>query len=282
MKIKVALLIGLAGFLLISIETHAQAGGSWTQKYEGRKNSRFDLISFLSEQRKIRSEQNSRLSAGGYFKLFTPDIAMEGWMSNAQVKRAGSELGSGQFTGGRLQFLMNNLFSQGTSRRLINIDIGFEGFYDDFSSWKPATGSSVTAARALYSGGGLLIRPFGRSSQDNGMLFKIGSGKVSSTGLLGSSVDTDINDIYYGGEARLYLLPILGIKGEYLRTNGAKNTNLGGALIMTDIRYGAFLEFYLLQLGAHVHTREWSVDLDAGGNIKDTQSGLLFTVGLFF
>src|SRR4029079_7139094 len=83
---------------------------------------------------------------------------------------------------GRLQFLLDDLFTRGSRTKSLNIDLGLEGFYGQTTLFAVDATSSQLSHSYTESGGGLLIRPFGRSSQDTGLLLKGGRSEERRVG----------------------------------------------------------------------------------------------------
>ncbi len=259
-------------------------GGDFTAKYQQRQGQRFDIISYLFEQKKIRAAQDAKYGAGGGGKWFYPDAVAYYARATPTVQRNGTEIVTAVAQTARLQFLLNGLITEGSQRRLINIDVGSEGFYDTVTGFKESAASGQMAFENAFYGGGLILRPFGRSSQDTGLMFKGGylSGKEKGF-WFNDSVERSLSSMYYGGEAKLYLLSFLGARAEYISSVDASSAELGGKWRMQKTTYGGFVEVLLLAIEAHIYTTEWRFSSDSTGvETKDTSSGVGFSASMFF
>lgn len=261
-------------------------GGSFYQTYQRRSAQRFDILSYLADQRRIRSEQDARYGYSKGGSSFESDIVLTYWQPKGEIERS-SKLGDLSEQGGRVQFLLNGLFSEGNKRRLINIDLGFEGFYRATGDYLAAPGAQ-TEWSVKESGGGLLIRPFGRSSQDTGLLLKGGYSSLSTRGLWDTSgapaTTRSLSAPYWGAEAKLYLLPILGARAEYTATSPQKNDELAGSWSTTRVTYGAFLELFVVSVEAQIFDTRYLLKPSAAGSVetRDSFHGVGLLASLYF
>jgi hypothetical protein len=185
---------------------------------------------------------------------------------------------------GRLQFLLDDLFTRGNRTKSMNIDLGVEGFYSQTTSFLVEAPLTQQSHAYAEMGGGLLIRPFGRSSQDTGLLVKGGYMSMNQTGLWSNS-QTQVSHYatYLGAETKLYLLNFLGARAEYQTTLETDVTALRSSWKMQRFIYGGFLEIYMLNLGAYLMTTEMILTNKATGvAIKEVYSGVGFSGILHF
>ncbi len=262
----------------------AQEGGSggFYEKYKRRQSQRFDLIGYLSDQKRIRAEQDAKW---GYVKKrwpFEPDLALSYFKLGGDVER-GSKLGDFSSQGGRIQFFMNGLLSDNDRRRAINIDLGFEGYHLS-GAFLSSPGSPQTRWASTESGGGLLLRPFGRSSQDTGLLFKAGYAKHDTVGFWGASAPSrSFASAYYGGEAKLYLLPFLGARAEYAATAAREEPGVGGKVSRSRLTYGAFLEIFAIAVEAQIFESTYQLKPTGGGtSVTDSYKGMGLVGTVYF
>ncbi len=275
-------LVAFVCLLAASVATAQSEGGDFYQKYKRRQAQRFDLISYLSDQKRIRSEQDAKW---GYIKdrwPFEPDLKLSYYKQDGDLER-GSVLGEYERSGGRAQFFMNGLFTDNNKRRAINIDLGFEGYYHS-GKFTAEPGSAQSDWRVSETGGGLLVRPFGRSSQDTGLFFKGGYAKFDTRGLWGTSAtQRSLASPYWGGEAKLYLLPFLGARAEYTAAVGKEDATIGGRWSQSRVTYGAFLELFVLSVEAHIFEDEYLLKPSGGGApVRDSHTGVGLVGSLHF
>ncbi len=259
----------------------SDSGVAETQKK--RSAERFDIISYLRNQEATIRGQNSKYGGSGSHSSFFADIVLKYEQDTSDNSRDSVKLGTGTMSGGRAQFLMDDLFVKGDKKRSMNVDIGFEGFYHKTRSFVPHELATQTNHNVTDLGGGLLIRPMGKSSQDSGLLVKVGYMDIVATGLFANTT-TDINlyGTYLGTEATLYLAPFLGLKAEYLAVLENENKSLGGKWKYSNFTYGGFLEIYLIRLELDLFTREWALATDTGTPVKDVITGTMLSAGMYF
>ncbi len=287
-KILVALL-----FFCGLLETQAWAddvlGGSaessFNQKYQSRKAERFDIISYLSNQKKIISAQNAKYGSGGQRGFhINPDLVLTYMYEASALSRDSGTIGKAETSLARLQFLANDFISEGGPRRLINIDLGVEAYYLQTQHFVVDSSSNQLDFKTAESGAALLLRPFGRSSQDTGLMFKVGYLNLNETGIWSapSLTSYSLSTFYYGAEAKLYLLPFLGASAEYDLTASQSDSGLAGRWSMTRARYGGFIEFHLLSVGAFMTTTGYKLSPNSGSELNDTDKGISFVASMFF
>jgi len=271
--------------------TSAGTGGGpfayLNQKYSERKAERFDIISYLTNQKKIMAAQDAKYGGGGGgahgFRIH-PDLVLSYMSEPASLTRDdGSTLGKAQTTMLRAQFLANDLISQGGPRRLINIDVGIEAYNEQIQSFTADASTTQSVYKTSESGAALLLRPFGRSSQDTGLMLKIGYLNLSETGLWATSNTSarSLGSLYFAGEAKLYLLPFLGLQGEYQGTPLQSSSAIGGSWQLSRWRYGGFVEFYMLAVGALITDSSYKFT-QTGSEVTDSDKGVTVFASLFF
>ncbi len=287
MKFKLFALCLIILFQNFAVQADEVLGssGSFNQKYQARKTERFDIISYLSNQKKTISAQNARYGSGGGKGFhINPDLALTYMYEPSGLTRSSSTLGKAETSLVRGQFLMNDFISEGGTRRLINIDLGLEAYYLQTQHFIVDKASTQMDFKTGESGAAILIRPFGRSSQDTGLILKAGYLTLSETGLWTTANSTlrSLSNFYYGAEAKLYLLPFLGAIGEYDLSGSQNDSSIGGTWSMTRSRLGGFVEFHLLALGALVTTTNYKLAPTSGTEINDLDQGISFFASLFF
>jgi hypothetical protein len=287
MKIKIFTLLFFISFqnLAAQADEVLGAGGSFNQKYQARKTERFDIISFLTNQKKTISAQNARYgSSGGKGFHINPDLALTYLYEPSVLTRDSAALGKAETSLVRGQFLMNDFISEGGTRRLINIDLGLEAYYLQTQHFAIDKTSTQIDFKTAESGAAILIRPFGRSSQDTGLMLKAGYLNMAETGLWTSTNSSvrSLANFYYGAEAKLYLLPFLGVLGEYDLSASQNDSSIGGTWSMTRSRIGGFIEFHLLAIGAMVTTANYKLAPTSGVEINDVDKGVSFFASVFF
>jgi len=263
-------------------------GNAWdsiNSTQQKRRVERFDIISWIRANQKAVAEQNSKYGygKGGAFGGARPDLNLSYFNDSIDVTRQqeGStqidKVGRDSIQRARLQFLFDDLFTAGSTTRSFNIDLGVEAFAAQQSGFAPPTDVvPIQTDRSFREyGGGLLIRPFGRSSQDTGLMVKGGyisqtlTGHYTSNTLLKATATGN----YLGAEAKLYLLPFLGVNGEYLTVlESPVSGDLTGKWSTSRFRYGAFVEIWLLELGAYLLSEDSFFTQD-GTVIKIKESG---------
>ncbi len=260
-------------------------GGGIGEKYQKRKAERFDLFSYLLNQKRVLAAQDAQYGRGGGIKgipLFT-DIALTYSKQESDIRRQDSLLGTAGGFLARGQFLVNGAISQGGQTKLINIDLGIEGFYSATDKFVATSGVTQNPWTNKEYGGALLIRPFGRSSQDTGLLLKGGYLRLQETSHWTSGVQTEmLSSAYAGAEAKLYLLGFLGAHAEYQTTFSTHSETLGGGWNYTRVKYGAFLEILLLSVEAYVQTTTYQLKTDTNLSYKDQSQDVGFSATLFF
>ncbi|MBK9293658.1 MAG: hypothetical protein IPM57_04315 [Oligoflexia bacterium] len=270
-------------FFLTSLPAHSAPNVGETQSR--RSSERFNIIDWIRNQQAAVRAQDSkygRASGSGYGPYI--DITFQYLQESGGTIRQSTTLGTDTRGGGKMQFYLDDLFVQGNRWRSFNIDLGIEVFYSQTISFTKHTPTTQTIHNHKELGGGLLIRPIGRSTQDTGLALKGGYTSLEEAGLWSTSTTVqNLNGIYLGAEAKLYLLPFLGIRGDYETTLESQTiAALSGKWKMQRFRYGAFLEIYLLNLGAHLFTNELFLTASSGSVTKETTSGLGFSGALHF
>ncbi len=263
-----------------------QGGQSYIGQTQSRRSQeRFNILDFIRDQQKAVNSQNSKWGRGGSAGNGPfPDFNFSYFADSGDVTRDGSKIGKDTRSMGRVQFLLDSLFTAGNKTRLLNIDLGVEAFVGQTTKFEadPLPGQEKHAYTEM--GGGILIRPIGRSSQDTGLILKGGYVNINETGLWSvSQGQVSIYGTYLGAEAKLYLLPFLGIRGEYMSVLETKSDVLQGKWKMQRFTYGGFLEVYLLNLGVHLISTEMVLTSESTGvAVEEVYSGVGFSGTLHF
>jgi hypothetical protein len=276
--------------LLIALNAFAQKykssgqSGYIGQTQERRQTQRVSIYDWIMANKKAISDQNakyglgSKVLAGPY-----PDLVLQYRSDHTFVRRGSTNLGEDDRGTAKIQFLLDDLIMGGDKTRSYSIDLGIEGFYSKSGNFKAADGITQVSHTYTETGGGLLIRPFGRSSQDTGFLVKGGYIDVDYSGLWENS-DTlkKVWGFYFGAEGKLYLLPFLGIYGDYMVTTVQNIEGLGGKWGMYRLMYGAFIEVFLLNIHAYIIDSEYDFTPENSAKIKETFKGVGFGAILHF
>ncbi len=251
------------------------SGSGFTEKYERRTQERFDMFHWLIQQKQIRAAQDAKYGRKADKGLwFTPDLLFQYLQETPSFKRDGVDLGTGTLQGGRAQLTLNNFFVTGTTSRSLNIDLGVEALYQSTGQFQAAT--TQTTVELQEKAAGIVIRPFGRSSQDTGLLVKGGMYQLTEKGLWSNTTTSfDLKSGYWGAEAKLYLLPFLGGHAEYVSVFPATSSGLQGQWQMQRFRYGGFIEFLLLNLEVYAYNTDFAFTPQSGGpDVHDRQTGI--------
>lgn len=286
--IRVLAIFSVVSCHLISFEAHAQnqsSSGSYIgQTQQRRAAERFNILDFVRSQQAAVSAQNAKYGKGNYSPGPYVDVVLSYAQDSGNVTRDSIELGKDTRGQARLQFLLDDLFTQGNKKRSLNIDLGFEAYYGQTTKFEPAATSTQASHSYTETGAGLLIRPFGRSSQDTGLLVKGGYANITETGLwFNNQNPVSIYGTYLGSEAKLYLLQFLGLKAEYQNFLETESSALSGKWKLQRFTYGAFLEVYLVKLGAYFMSTEMVLTPSATGTaVKEVYSGVGFSGTLYF
>lgn len=262
-------------------------GGSFSaisQTQQRRATERFDIISWIRGNQATIAAQNSKYgySKGGSH-AFT-DLMLNYSQDTGPVTRNSVTLGNDTRNTGKVRFMWDDLFISSNTRRSLNIDLGFEGFLSQTTSFVPASSSTQSAHAYSELGGGLVLRPFGRSSQDTGLLVKGGYVNVTEAGLWANNqTQFSMYGTYLGAEAKLYLLPFLGAEADYTVVLQQAVNSLQGNWQMQRFTYGAFLEVYLIKISAYLMATEMDLSPSNGSaQIKELYSGVGFSGAFYF
>ncbi len=250
-----------------------------------RSTERFNILDFIKNQQSAVNAQNSKYGRGGgggsgpYL-----DLGLGYSQDTGPVTRDGITIGKDSRSTGRIQFFLDDLITRGNRTKLLNIDLGVEGFYSLTTGFTQDSAFTQTSHTYKETGGGLLIRPIGRSSQDTGLTVKGGYVSVDETGLwANNTLPTTLYAPYLGAETKLYLLNFLGIYGDYQNMLETSSTSLAGKWKMQRFKYGAFLEIYLLNLSAYLVSTEMNFTGNTSGvMVKELYSGAGFSATLYF
>ncbi|MBX9766580.1 MAG: hypothetical protein K2X47_04855, partial [Bdellovibrionales bacterium] len=133
--------------------------------------------------------------------------------------------------------------------------------------------------------GGLVFRPFGRSSQDTGLYLRAGYLDLQEKGLWASNENTiGLSSSYWGADFKLYLLNFLGGRVSYLTTFEADAAALSAKWQMSRFKYSAFLEIFLLGLEVYWIDTKYILRPIAAGQepVVDQDRGVGVAATLFF
>lgn len=260
-------------------------GSSVGDTQSRRSQERFSIIDWIRSQQSAIRAQDSKWGRGGssgrgpYI-----DISFQYIDEVGTTVRNSTTLGTDDRSGGKIQFYLDNLFAQGNFSRSINIDLGVEGFYSQSNTFTKNTPSIQNLHGHKELGGGLLIRPFGRSTQDTSLALKGGYISIDEAGLWNTTTTQyNLYSYYLGAEAKLYLLLFLGLKADYENILEAPIGALSSKWKMQRFRYGAFIEIFLLNLGAHLFTNEMVLTQNSNGAVtKEVTTGFGLSAALHF
>lgn len=263
-SVLVVLLFSATFFLAPNAYSEERSGGgSGGTGYIGqtqskRKVERFDVMGWIMENKKVVSEQNARWGGGRTGGVwFTPDLTLQYFTGSGDIARAGERMGALYETIYRGQLFLDNFISVGNDKRSINIDLGFEYYQSVAEKFKVDSAFTQTDYTYSEQGGALLLRPFGRSSQDTSLFVKAGYLDRTEKGHFTNSIrEYHIIGTYLGAEAKLYLLPFLGAQAEYQAMLESTNDDLVGKVKISKLQYSGFLEIFLVQVKAYVATYE--------------------------
>jgi len=88
---------------------------------------------------------------------------------------------------------------------------------------------------------------------------------------------------YLGAEAKLYLLPFLGIEADYSTVLEQQIDALQGKWKMQKFIYGGFLEVYLLKVGVYLINTEMDLTPSNGAaQSKEIYNGVGFSGTMYF
>ncbi len=270
---------------IISDTSGGKGGSSIGQTQSRRSSERFNILDFIRKQKEAISAQDAKYGrgSGGGSGPYT-DYVLTYNQDSGPVTRGDVKIGSDTRATGRLQFLLDDLFTRGTRTRSLNIDIGVEGYFSQTNAFKADGVSSQHSHAYSEMGGALLIRPFGRSSQDTGLLLKGGYMSLNQTGLW-TNIQTAYSHYgtYLGAEAKIYFLNFLGGRVEYQSVLETDITALQSRWKMQRLTYGGFIEIYLLNLGFYaVNTEMILTNKQTNIITKEIYTGVGFSGTLHF
>jgi hypothetical protein len=257
--------------------------GYVSQTQNKRSIERFNILDWITKQKQAKSQQDMKYGAGSKGLWFTPDFVMTYRQGNAKVSRSTGEFAevSNQF--GRAQLLLNNFVAVGNKTRSVNVDVGFEGYFTNSFGTKITKDQSGTDWSYREQGGGILFRPFGRSSQDTGLILKGGYMDLVERGLWdGLEAERAMNGLYAGAEAKLYLLGFLGGRAEYTTTFLKDVQELSGQWKVSKFYYAAFLEIYLLNVEIYTQQVDWDFAPVEGRKGRDRETSVGLSASMFF
>ena len=250
-----------------------------------RSRERFNILDWIANQKRIKAEQDSRMVKYGSLGSGL-DLVLRYHVHNAALQRDGVNRGAAKWASGQILIFFNDLVSTGNREKSINVDVGFEGFLNDYSAFIPeTTGTPQPSWGARETAGGLVFRPFGRSSQDTGLYLRVGYLDLQERGLWAPTETTvGLGGAYWGADFKLYLLNFLGGRVNYLTTFESDAQALNARWQLTRFKYSAFLEIFLLGLELYwIETKYTLRSLDATQSaVVDQDRGVGLAVSLFF
>jgi hypothetical protein len=221
----------------------------------------------MSDQRRIRAEQDSRLPKSSAWSWFNPDLVLllRAQANGAPSPFSGPSLASQQ---GQLQFLLNGLVSEGSPRRAINVDLGLEYAGEQLApKERNLAEAPVISDQFVRQSGSLLLRPFGRSSQDTMLLGRVGWTRIRSlvevSGVGPGAIEGQ--GLSWGAEARLYILPVAGLHVDWSQTAPIQIEAWQAKAQLSSTRAGVFFEIGFLQIGANWVEHVWSRESGPNG-----------------
>jgi len=183
---------------------------------------------------------------------------------------------------GLMQFWFTNLVSSSTGLRTLDIDLGLEAaFQNRFMDTNqlvvlanPAV--NVTTDTDRLQRAGVNFRIFGASSQDSGLVAKLGKFQREA-GYTGAWSET-LDGTYYGGELSLYLLSFVGAEGQYYHY---KPSLEGDAKAQgRESEYLGFIEIYNVRFGYGIYQKDWRLE-DQGLQFETREQGRFYLLRLY-
>ena len=284
MLLSLLVIFSVNAWAQVGSKSGGGGGGGFTQTYTQRSAERFNILDWLTEQKRAKSAQDAKYGSIRKGMLVKPDLVLHFASGTSKLNRDGTDLGEVREVFGRAQLFFDDVFTSGNSTRLLNVDIGFEGFYGQTSEFKVDANSSQLKWERKCSGGGLLLRPLGRSSQDTGLTVKGGYIDIKQSGFWGNTTsEVGLFGPYLGAEAKIYLANFLGLRTEYTAALETTSDSLAGKWKMQRFTYGAFLELFMLELEAHAGQAEWTfTPTTTSVSVKDNEKLVGFSASLFF
>ena len=261
-----------------------ESGGGYVSQTQAKRSAeRFNILDWITQQRKAKAEQDMKYGSVSKGLWFTPDLALTYRQSNAKISRSSGDFAELATSFGRAQLLLNNFISTSNKTRSINVDLGVEGYFGNTHSTKFLDTNNGTDWSYREQGGALLFRPFGRSSQDTGVIIKAGYLDVQQRGFWdGLNREINLNAIFVGAEAKLYLLNFLGARLEYQTTFDRELSQASGKWSMSRLYYSAFVELWLLGLELYLQQTNWNFTPDSGNSVRDREVSVGAAASLFF
>ncbi len=254
---------------------------------EQRESTRFTLTEWLKikERMKMMDLWLAMFSSPEKDR-FSPEINVIYGQHQGTVNwDSNGEAGSGSLTGqyARGQLWLTNIISGTVGIRLLNIDLGGEGYMRMTGAPDGTPDSSLSYERTInsqyYAGN---LRLFGKSIQDTSLVAKYGAYSVTNNipFLADSPMKATYQGVVYGGELQLYLLKFLGMEGNYLAYQDTRGGVVGepGA-DGTSWDGGVFIEISLLRLMAGKYEERWNLGTDTE-KYSTIDSGYIFGVKL--
>lgn len=266
---------------------------------EERENTRWTLTEWLKIKERMRMmDLWLAMFSDPKKDRFQPELMLSYGMTQGQYnyKAADGRAEDGGLSGatGKAQLWLTNLISSTVGIRMLNVDLGVEGFKRTSGGF---AAKQVTAAAAAATDGGTgssgaatdplvgdrgfeneyytgNLRIFGRNIQDSSLVLKYGRYSAKNTILdnVAESETTSQKGIVAGAELQLYVMRWLGAEGNVLKYGDATGAKGSEALSGTYVDYMGFVEISLLRLMGGVYQEEWSTTRDAE-NVKTSERG---------
>lgn len=212
---------------------------------------------------------------------FAPELMLSYGMTRGSLAHAsGGAEQTAALSGkaGKAQLWLTNLVSSTVGIRMLNVDLGVEGFQRQTGSFQPeaATGTTPvdetpgdmrTLKTSYYSGN---LRVFGKNVQDSSLVLKYG--RYSTANAIAGIQTT--SGAAAGAELQLYLFRWLGLEGNYMRYDKAAGSYYD---------YQAYIEISLLRFSGGPYMEEWTKTSDETGlEVKTKEKGYVGNVKLSF
>ncbi len=242
-----------------------------TKVQEERQSTRWTLTEWLRIKERMKMmDVWLAMFSDPKKDTFRPELNL----SYAVTRGAADAGGSVNGKQGRGQLWLTNLVSSTVGIRMLNIDLGLEGFHRD-ATWDDSVAGE--AASLTAPGPSAVAGHFGhsyytgKSIQDSSIILKYGEFRATAPLV---SDDTTAADLVgaakaargkvAGAELQLYLFKWLGAEGTYTSFTGRRPGGDVPVASGTYIDYLGFVEISLLRLMVGRYEEEWQFDNSAG------------------
>jgi hypothetical protein len=185
---------------------------------------------------------------------------------------------------GHAQLWLTNLVSSTIGIRMLNIDLGAEGYQHETGAFAPAAvdasgsvadaGATRSVRTRYYTGD---VRIFGKNVQDSSIVFKYGRYDTKNT-----IAAVERHGVAAGAELQLYFFRWLGAEGNYMvygDSHGYKGSDATQHGSYYD--YQGYIEISLLRFSAGPYREDWTTATPAG-DVLSTEKGYVGNVKLSF